>query len=264
MEQFRPEANEINNKSLQDEVTQAEVKLRSFERSQQIKEFEAKNQTAEQIPSSSIEKLRPSEVRTDRDVTIFGDPVGDCAFNHPQGANDLGFQGDCGIVSCQDVLNQHGINVTENDVVKFADQNNLCYNDKGQDAALLGGTLPEQQRQILDRYGISSQVKNGSIESLAQDVRQGKSVIIEVNADQFWKTNDPYDAGIADHAVVVTGVEYDTQTGRLNGFYVNDSGDGLSGKFIDAETMQDAWLNAKGAFGHGTCVVTDAARPRKA
>jgi hypothetical protein len=43
--------------------------------------------------------------------------------------------------------------------------------------------------------------------------------------------------------------------GQVQGFFVNDSGPGAAGRFVDSSDMADAWLAAG-----GTCVVTDVVR----
>ena len=55
-----------------------------------------------------------------REVIVIGDPQGDARFNHLQGDNNEGFLGTCGCVSCEDVLGQFGVTVTEADVVDHA------------------------------------------------------------------------------------------------------------------------------------------------
>jgi hypothetical protein len=263
MEQFHPEDVEKNKDPIKSEAELAEVKVRSLERAQRIQEVKALNQPVEESPAKNADVPSHNENKNGREVTIVGNPVGDGAFNHHQGKNDLGYQGDCGLVSCQDVLNQHGQEVTENDIVQHADQNNLCDNTQSK-AKDCGGTTPEQQSRILKDHGVPAHVeKGGSLESLAQNIGQGRSVIVEVNSDTLWKVNNPYDTGQADHAVVVTGVEMDQQTQKISGFYINDSGDGISNKFIDAKTMQEAWADAQGRYGHGQCVVTDVSRSWK-
>ena len=83
----------------------------------------------------------------------IGDVQGYAAFNHQQGDNPYGFQEDCGLVSCQDVLNQFGVPVNESDVVGHAIQNGECDVEQG-DPADSGGTSTDEQAQILTDYGV--------------------------------------------------------------------------------------------------------------
>jgi hypothetical protein len=107
-----------------------------------------------------------------REVVIVGDPEGYADFNHRQGDNSYGFQGDCGLVSCQDVLLQYGIDVQEEDIVNFAVQQGLC--ETGSSADMNGGTSSEQRAEILNDYGIPAHVEgNGTLEGLADHIEQG-------------------------------------------------------------------------------------------
>jgi Peptidase_C39 like family len=183
----------------------------------------------------------------------IGDVQGDAAFNHQQGDNPYGFQEDCGLVSCQDVLNQFGVPVGEGDVVGHAIQNGECTVLSG-DPTDSGGTSADQQAQILTDYGAPAHAETGqSLEQLAQDVEQGHGTIIEVNAGVLWDDPQHVEGGGANHAVTVTGVARDPQTGDIQGFYINDSGTGQSAEFVPAQTMTTAWQDTG-----GTCVVTDA------
>ena len=92
-----------------------------------------------------------------------------------------------------------------------------------------------------------------SLEQLGQDVEQGHGVIVDANAGVLWNDPQYVEGGAANHAVTVTGVARDPQTGNIQGFYINDSGDGKSAEFVSAQTMTTAWQDTG-----GTCVVTDA------
>jgi hypothetical protein len=183
----------------------------------------------------------------------IGDVAGYEQFNHQQGDNPYGFTEDCGLVSSQDVLNQFGVNVTEGDVVGHAIQYGECDVESG-DPADSGGTSCAEQAQILGDYGVPAHVESGqSLEQLATDVEQGHGVIASVNAGVLWDKPQFVEGGGTNHAITVTGVARDPMTGAVQGFYINDSGDGKSGEFISAQTMTAAFQDTG-----GNCVVTDA------
>lgn len=183
---------------------------------------------------------------------ITGDVRGLADFNHQQGDNDLGLQGDCGLVSIQDVLNQLGIPASESDVVDHAAQNGEC--QITDDPTQSGGTTVDGQVQILNDFGVPARATQiGSLEELAQNVEDGRPTIIEANAGVLWNDATYYDNGGANHAVTVTGVSRDPVTGEIQGFYVNDSGNGIAGEYIDANGMTQGWLDTG-----GQAVVTDA------
>jgi hypothetical protein len=56
----------------------------------------------------------------------------------------------------------------------------------------------------------------------------------------LWKNKDELNVG---HAIVVTGVEYNRLTGKVLGYYVNDSGlePPSRGKFIPVDQFLKAW-----------------------
>jgi hypothetical protein len=207
------------------------------------------------VGAAHLEGVAPQNLETlpdGRDVLVIGDPDGYADFNHQQGDNDLGFQQDCGLCSSQDVLNQFGIDVTENDVVHHAVENGEC-DVNPNDPANSGGTTADWQAQLLSDYGVPAHVENGgSIDDLANNITDGHAVIIEVNAGTLWNDANSYGDGSANHAITVTGVVRDPSTSEIMGFYVNDSGDGKGEKFIDASTMQHMWADTG-----GQSVVTD-------
>lgn len=189
-----------------------------------------------------------------REALVIGDPEHCKDFNHPQGDNSLGYQGTCGLVSCEDVLRQFGVDVTEDDVVRYAHDHGLC--SISDEPSQCGGTTELSQAQLLTDLGVPAHPEfSGSLEELASHIENGQGTIIEVNAGVLWNDANYFDTGQANHAIVVTGVARDPQTGDIQGFYINDSGRGSaedSGRFLDAATMQNAWLDAG-----GSAVVTD-------
>lgn len=195
-----------------------------------------------------------------REVLVFGDPEGMKQYNHLQGDNPYGFKGTCGLVSCQDILRQFGVEVSEGDVVHFAVDHKLC--NVTDDPSNSGGTTVEDQAKILGDFNVPAQSKSGgSLEELAQNIEEGHGVIAEVNSATLWDQPSFFNLGLPDHAIVVTGVARDPETGEIRGFYINDSGvppAGHSGLFIDAQKFNTAWNGCFG--GPGWSVVTDVVR----
>jgi hypothetical protein len=188
---------------------------------------------------------------------IYGDVNGYAEYNHQQGDNPYGFQEDCGLVSSSDVLNQFGIPVSESDVVEHAAANGECNIDMSNPSDS-GQTSSAEQAQVLSDYGVPAHVETGqSTEDLATAVEQGHGVIADVNAGQLWQDQNYVQNGQANHAITVTGVARDPMTGQIQGFYINDSGDGKSAEFVSAATMTKAWTDAG-----GVAVVTDAVHPQ--
>lgn len=201
-----------------------------------------------------------------REAVVFGDVEGCKEFNHTQGDNPFGFTGTCGLVSCEGVLRQFGIEVTEADVVQYAMERGYCSYDWSWPPELCGGTSQFTQAEILEELGVPAHVEFlSSQERLADLLERGHSVIIEVNAGELWDQAGAWDGGRVNHAVVVTGTARDPSNGALLGFFVNDSGGSppASGRFIPAEQMSEMWDQAHdGLTGAGaSCVVTDGVRP---
>jgi Peptidase_C39 like family len=186
-----------------------------------------------------------------REVLVIGDPEGFKKFNHRQGDNPYGYEGTCGLVSCQDILLQFGVKVTEADIVSYAIKQKLC-NTSG-DMSLRGATTQQDQVKILKDFGVPAHYEQfQSLEDLAAAIEQDSGVIISLNAGVLRNDRRYYEYGQANHAVVVTGVARDPNNGDIIGAYINDSGDGKSGKFVDADTMNYAWEETGGG-----CVMTD-------
>lgn len=192
-----------------------------------------------------------------REVIKVGDVEGCKELNHHQGDNPYGFRGTCGLVSCEDVLGQFGIEVTEGEVVRHAVIEGLCNVSESPDSS--GGTTMAGQAQILADGGVPAHPVTGAdLGELASWVAEGRGVIAEVNAGELWDDARAYDSGYPNHAIVVTGSALDPQSGELLGFYVNDSGRGFpgdSGRFIPLDLMKHAWADVGGA-----AVVSDAVR----
>ena len=191
-----------------------------------------------------------------RESLVLGDPERCAEFNHDQGCNDLGFRETCGIVSCEDILKQFGVHVTENDLVHHAVENHECDADADKPERC-GGTTVDWQAKILTDKGVPAHAEAGeSLENLAESLEQGHGVIAEVNCGVLWNDARYYDNGGANHAITITGVARDPQTGAIQGFFINDSGTGHSNHFVSAEIMAKAWLVPDGK-GSGSSVVTD-------
>lgn len=192
-----------------------------------------------------------------REVLIVGDVERCREFNHRQGDNPYGFLGTCGLVSCEDVLAQFGVEVTEADVVAHAARAGLCEIDGLPSER--GGTTEFSQARILTDAGVPAHAEfSKSLSDLREWVVEGRGVIIEVNAGELWNNPDAYDSGRANHAVCLTGIALDPASGQLAGFYVNDSGrayPGDAGRFVPVDMMQRMWADAG-----GSAVITDLMR----
>jgi hypothetical protein len=215
---------------------------------------ELQKQLPEQKVSPAVE-ADAKIAQTGREGTTLetiGTPENDKQFTHPQSDNTHHYEQTCGEVSCEGVLRKAGVKVSENDIVDHAVNNGQCY--VCDDPAKSGGTSPEQQAQILSDYGVPAHVESsGTVDKLASQVQEGRGIILEANAGELWNDARYYGDGGYNHAITVTGMDHDKATGKITGFYINDSGTGQAGRLVDVGTLKKAWVDAG-----GVSVVTNA------
>lgn len=199
--------------------------------------------------------VEPVQLPDGRRGLMIGQVRGYAAFNHLQGDNPYHDRGDCGVVCCADVLNQFGVLLTEADAVGHATRCHELHVVPGRPDQS-GWTLPAEQARILSDYGVPAHAEDGQpIERLAVAVQRGHGVIAMVNAGVLWSDPRVLGHGQANHAVTITGIARDAYDGALQGFYINDSGNGQSAQFVSAHLMTTAFEH-EGGF----CVLTDAPR----
>jgi hypothetical protein len=191
-------------------------------------------------PRGSEVPIEPTTLPDGRDAIIVGNHE-ECT-DRAVGAQQYA---DCGVVSCANVANEFGQNITEDQAVTDAVQKGLCDDGRCDDGSIdydrLGASSPESRQEILREYGIDSQlVEVKSLEDIAQPIENGQGEIICVNAGELWDNDEYKDSGEYNHAVQVTGVARDDESGEILGFYVNDSGDsdtGGKGQFVSPDRM---------------------------
>lgn len=210
------------------------------------------DRVASRAPQDEPPTTRLTTLPDGRTVEVSGDPEGARRFAHEQGDNCYGFEGTCGLVACADVLGQHGIRVSEDDVVQHAVEHGLCA--VSHDPPSAGGSSLDSQVWLLSDFGVVARWDAlTSLRGLATQVEERRGVIAHVNAGVLWDMPQFFGDGNANHAITVTGVARDPSTKNVDGFFVNDSGRwGGAGKFVDAPTMRAAWVEAGGG-----AVITD-------
>ena len=190
-----------------------------------------------------------------RKSLVSGDVEGLRIFIRQQGY-DPNFGGTCSHVACQSILNQFGIQKSEEGLLQYAIKNALFDWTSGKPDQL--GMYPKHIAELLVHFGVSAQVQHcRSHTDLAGYVESGHGVIAAVNARVL--RNDPMylGDGRADHAVVVIGVTRPGGGGPpVRGFFINDPGTGTGG-FVTRKTMREACINAG-----GLAVVTEEIIPR--
>lgn len=218
-------------------------------------------------PESFSSQFSRVEIRSDvpgiGQAFVIGNPheMGE-KLDARQGDNELGYQQNCGLTSVANVATLCGMEVTEDDVVHLAHEENLCQQDFFIPRADRGGTNDAQIVRLLDHLGIEAHVEGpmgeaGSLEAIARYCENGQAVTMGVNAGMLWNEPAYVDSGCANHQITITGAARDVSTGEVTGLYICDSGTGGvdACRYVDRSTMEAAYTAAPGA----TIIVTDRA-----
>lgn len=147
-----------------------------------------------------------------------------------------GYQGTCGLCSCENILRLAGVDVSEQDIVEFAIKSGLCTDKSCEEEN--GGTNYLDRKEILDAFGIASSLFPQELPVIEKAVISGRGVIISVDAGCLWG-----DASYLNklHAVTVTSVDYDKE-GRLENFHICDSGAGNYDMIVPADKLQSCLI----------------------
>jgi hypothetical protein len=197
------------------------------------------------------------------DGLLYGDPTAQAGYYETQTQHY-----DCVEVSAADVIQQvTGYDVSEATITAEAQQLTSSHHVDpltGQPAHLYdpnSGTDLRDAPVLLETYGVQASYTDDSaaavggaatgISALEDELAAGHQVIASVDAETVWNavsgTTSP-DAGVADHAVVVTGI--DTTNGVV---YLNDSGTpNGAAEAVPLSVFEQAWATS----GHAM-VATD-------
>lgn len=177
--------------------------------------------------------------RENGEARLLGDPVGRAALVHAQTDQT------CAVVSQQQVLSL--LNLTgrgsenEKTLAKEAESKGYYYAGWGTPNHLVGGLMA-------DRGVLVARTVGNKPEYLEAVARTGRPFIAGVDARRLWGV--PARATLG-HAVLVTGALEDAKTGKILGYYLNDSGTNPPGKarFVLAGEFVKMWND------HGSRVV---------
>ncbi len=199
---------------------------------------------------SSVPDLRHTN-QSYTNVNINGQTMS--VYDHPQslgdqlkseqGNNDLNKIGTCSLVSCTNIMKIGGVSESENSIVKNATQWGLCSRSGGTNASF------SQLSEILSRYGIETERSSTlTPEGLAKVVENGHGTIISVDSSILWGEPSMKIFPSVDHAITVTSVARNPSSGKIEGFFVCDSGRCMSSdasRFVDINTMKRAHFYAR-------------------
>lgn len=188
-------------------------------------------------------------------AVVIGEPLNTSHnLDFKQGDNPFHAQGNCGLVSITNLLRMSGLNVTENDITKYALDNHLCSNPFfGRDGDR-GGTTPDQRLEVLMAFGIEARSFNTlPINEVADAVENGKGVLMSVNAGYLWDepayVKDPMGNTHSNHCITITGVARNPSNGEVAGLYICDSGRGEQGdsqRFVSVNELNRCYTTVPG------------------
>jgi len=141
----------------------------------------------------------------------------------------------CALMSTQGIVQQAtGVNNTE-PMMQVIGAASGAY-------AVCNGTTNEAT--VMAQAGIpATQQSNPSLNDIAQAVRQGRAVIVGLDARPIWGVASPNPLG---HAIRVTAVDVEN-SGNVKGVHINDTGTGTANQVVPSATFQ----NALSGFGGG-------------
>ena len=165
---------------------------------------------------------------------VYGDPAAAAPYWQPQSLDD-----NCGAMSVADVVGElTGDAPTEAQILSVAQQTDSEINPGTKiytpnTGGISVGDLPV----LLKHYGIAAATADGGpggLSGLEQKLGSGRKVIAYVNSALLWNTADQRTA--ADHFVVVTGIDANT-----NVVHLNDPGADNADEQIAAPVFMEAW-----------------------
>lgn len=209
----------------------------------------------ENVKEMSTQAYTGVEGFEDEVVFISGNPMEIAEeLDYAQGDNSYEALGCCGLVSSANFLNICGIEASEESIVGFAVENDLCNYEFYLPPEHRGGTGDEQLEKILESHGIECSVyypqeDRGSIEGIAEAIENGHAVTMGVNAGFLWDEANAVDNCQANHQITVTGSVRD-ENGEVVGLVVCDSGRGLETdacRVVTREEVEDFYVNVRAA-----------------
>jgi hypothetical protein len=163
----------------------------------------------------------------------------------PYGKSQLIFRQEgpsCAVASQAEVLHARGKNVPVDQLAREGYDKGYYVDYETASGSRDGGTPWESVNSLLKDHGVnSSNVSDATPEDLDKAIRASPQhdAIVYVKVKMFWKDPDVPDS--ATHAVYLTGEEVEP-SGKVRGYYINDTGQGESGRFISAADFNKVWL----------------------
>ena len=152
----------------------------------------------------------------------------------------------CQVEAARQIINRvTGKNITEDGLMRMAlDRNQVV---RGEPAEVPVGTPPRFEdgatnytgvQAILENFNITSTVQPNNLNNISKALASRKGVVAVVDSKVLWtgKINNPPNP---DHAVLVTGLEYD-DNGKITDVIINDTGTGECSQKVPVDTWNKA------------------------
>lgn len=149
----------------------------------------------------------------------------------------------CAIKSQQIILNEFGIDVSEDQLVQFS-YDHGWYNGDG------SGTAPGDVGNLLETANIPvTRQEDANVFNLVSELSQGHKVIVGVDSEELWGNKlmawlkDFFVGDTPDHALVVAGIDTSDPDNVM--VIVDDPGSGDYHKAYPLDQFMDAWSDAQ-------------------
>ncbi len=147
-------------------------------------------------------------------------------------------------IKCQElILKEFGIEVTSDELINMSYANGWYLPGSG--------TVIDDVGKLLEANGIEvNRYDNANIFNLVNELAQGRQIIIAVDSGELWSSNEVireltgihpelFEDGIADHAVIVSGVDISDPQNPV--VIITDPGTGQVAATYALEDFLDAW-----------------------
>jgi hypothetical protein len=177
------------------------------------------------------------------ETTIYQAPnqFGEESNNYVSPNVDQGYSDTCAVRSQQLVLNDFGIPLTQEDLIKEATEHGWYTQGEGTPLEFVGN--------LLENHGVEvNRFENANIYNLTNELAQGHKVIIGVDANELWSNGflqgmkDVVVGETANHALIVAGI--DTSDPNHVQVILEDPGTGDVAKSYPLEQFMDAWKDS--------------------
>lgn len=188
--------------------------------------------------NAALSMSNPNEpITIEQADTIYGQPAENISFD----PNVYQYYDDtCAIQSQHLILQQFGINVTQEEMIAIAKENGWYAEGYGTPINMVG--------KLLDYYGVDIKASEGNnIFNLSNELAQGHQIIVGVDADELVNPTGSFGHDVifgesANHALVVVGI--DTSDPDDVQVIVTDPGTGNRQMAYPAEQFMDAWKDS--------------------